>query len=1299
MQGQSPGGAPTDALSRAENGPRVTRRLSRRTIWLTTQGSSRQHFARTFVVGMTVLALIAPGLGASAYAGNLLAGITRAGPVPAPAVAQASLEPTFAGRNQLGAVTPAAQSSATPVLSTVDLGTGDVSRGVAVYQQGLHPDAVAVDPASGDVYVANAGTGTVSVISQLTNHVVKYIKVGNDPTSVTLNSESQTVVTSKVNKTNGYWITAKVTNDLLYVTNHGANTITVINGSTNTVLSTNQACGTGPVASGYGAGGLWVADKSNNSISAFGTPEQDGAGASLAFQPSWAPCGVDETSLTGGLGGIPAPDAVLIHYPYSGPPSPGKTPLVLVSESGAAEIRTYCYFPVLGIEGGALVAGVTLIDCGAFGVGSDPQGLAWDSTTNLYYVANAGSNTVTAASVGPGGAGQEKTMATIPVGSAPEAIAYDPANQDLYVVNNGSDNVTVISGATHHPIGSVHVGNGPDAIAYDAANGDLYVCNWGSDNVSIFNASSFLHPHSLLDGLVPVNLVWDAASGSVYVGMSDSSAVSLFTPSNDTVSAAFTIQGWKDPGPPSLAFDATDGIIFAAQPSSGGVTAFNSSGSPAGGSSSTFFATGEGPDAVVFNPVDSRVYVANSGSDTVTQLSLDPTSVELPVGQGPDALAVDLANGKVFVANALSDNVTVLGATPTGGMGPIASIPVGAMPDAAVYDPANGFVYVANALSDDVSVIDGATDRVIASIPAGSDPVALAFDPANGYLYAADYASGNISLLNTSTQAGGGSVPVGPNPSAIAVDPANGYLYVSEAGDGALAVVSPAVFQVTFTESGLPAGSTWSVVVGGLALSSSTGSVGLSRANGTYPYSVAPVPSNPGRGFAWEAGSGAGSLTVSGGPTRVDIAFVRVYLVPVVFESLRLPAGDTWSVTVGGTTTSNTTVASGSSPPSTGTITVYAPNGTLNFSVRSPPGVGIASITGRGIISLTSGTVTGPTTWRVSFGAWTPLTFAVSPFPPFKGYSGASWSVSLLPAVQRGGPLAESASSNGTGSSATNSSRVGFLVPAGASYKFAIVGPGPEYRMSPSHGSVHLQRDPGPNGKTIRVKLALQTSKVAVKESGAPRGATWSITITDGTSSAFHYPFSETARGPRGLNLRLPTGTYTYNASVPNSTTPTVSGVLQVVYPTAPAPTRVAFGTPSSVAGCFFFTNNGTQVGGQVCNVNANDFYVGLAPTPAGVCANQFTLAGSDDGPSIACASSADGLEVSWAGSGSGTVIGACTWLNGSVPLDSCPVPTPSPTGFVLAAEISYVGWTVNGTFVGIGLAAPPGANGVEFVA
>lgn len=91
----------------------------------------------------------------------------------------------------------------------------------------IDPVAVAVNPTTNTIYVANKGTNNVSVIDGSTNAVVATVADPKAvlPSGVAVNSTTNTV----------------------YVANEGSNNISVINGQTNSIITT-IAVGTSPVA-------------------------------------------------------------------------------------------------------------------------------------------------------------------------------------------------------------------------------------------------------------------------------------------------------------------------------------------------------------------------------------------------------------------------------------------------------------------------------------------------------------------------------------------------------------------------------------------------------------------------------------------------------------------------------------------------------------------------------------------------------------------------------------------------------------------------------------------------------------------------------------------------------------------------------------------------------------------------------------------------------------------------------------------------------------------------------------------
>ncbi|MFZ1023400.1 MAG: hypothetical protein WAN87_04630 [Thermoplasmata archaeon] len=128
-------------------------------------------------------------------------------------------------------------------------------------------------------------------------------------------------------------------------------------------------------------------------------------------------------------------------------------------------------------------------------------------------------------------------------------------------------------------------------------------------------------------------------------------------------------------------------------------------------------------------------------------------------------------------------------------------------------------------------------------------------------------------------------------------------------------------YTMTFAESGLPAGTSWSVIVNGDAQSSVTSTIGFTKDNGTYSYAIEPLT-----GYA--ASPASGTLVMQGDTTE-NIAFSStpgVHVYSVTFDERGLPSGAPWSATLAGVLlNSTTTYASFGETNGTHTFYIGAP--------------------------------------------------------------------------------------------------------------------------------------------------------------------------------------------------------------------------------------------------------------------------------------------------------------------------------------------------------------------------------------
>jgi hypothetical protein len=291
-----------------------------------------------------------------------------------------------------------------------------------------------------------------------------------------------------------------------------------------------------------------------------------------------------------------------------------------------------------------------------------------------------------------------------------------------------------------------------------------------------------------------------------------------------------------------------------------------------------------------------------------------------------------------------------------------------------------------------------------------------------------------------------------PNGPCIVAPPVVGsYENGIEVG-GDYAPIIPTV-TVTFTESGLPAGTGWSVTVGSTTHSSTNTTILFQEGNGSYSYTATVT-----------GGIGGNSVpfTVSG-PTSVHVQFYKA-----TFTESKLPTGTSWQVTANGMT------LSASAPTS---IVFYVTNGTYPYSIGPISGYhtvdhGTFVITGT---SLTVHSTFAPTTYTVKFTE-TGLTSAWH----------TTWCVTY----------------NSTTTCTTGSSIAFTGIRNGSSYTYSI-GHVANYSLDGSYtgsGSISGGGGQGQIVLTVPAHFVLVKYTVTFTESGLPSHGSWQVTMNGKTT-------------------------------------------------------------------------------------------------------------------------------------------------------------------------------------------------------
>lgn len=639
---------------------------------------------------------------------------------------------------------------------------------------------------NGYVYVSNDDSNNVSVVNGTT--IVGTVNVGNGPYVSTVDT---------------------LTGDV-YTPNYGSNNVSVIR---NTTLVATVHVGSGPYSAVFdgGNGFVYVMDSNSSSVTVINGTSVVG-NVSVGSSPSFATvdAGTGEVYVTNSNSNNVS---VLSGSKVVGSPSVGTFPFDPVYDPG----NGYVYVTNFG-EGTVTVLNGTSV-VGTVHVGSNPFFATYDTGNGDVYVANDGSNNV---SVIHGTA----LVATLKVGSAPTFAVYDPGNGGVYVTNFGYDNVSVISGTT--VVGSLTAGTEPCFETYDPGNGYIYVPDAGEGQLSVIEVA---YRWNFSEVGLPSGTSWTVNVTGGPVAGSNSSALSFeeyygtyaysatsADPDYIALGGSFTLNGSSNRGT----------IVFSSGPYS---VSFTETGLPVGIGWSVTLGT-----------------TSRSSTSPTISFTLPNGTYPYRLGYVPGWTPSGVSGSLTVNGKAVSEAITWSAMTY-----PVTIVETG-LPSGTGWW---------------INVTGGPHDRSIASNLSLAEP--------NG-----TYAFG-VSSENRSWTATGGTFQVAGGATRTVVE------------------FSVVLHAVQFTEVGLGAGTRWSISLEGRANSSTTGLVGFTEPNGTYPFAAGPVS-------GYQATPANGTLLVEGANTTQAITFTRLPAptYSLVFVETGLAAGKTWSVALGGQSRSAT---------------------------------------------------------------------------------------------------------------------------------------------------------------------------------------------------------------------------------------------------------------------------------------------------------------------------------------------------------------------------------------------------------
>lgn len=308
-------------------------------------------------------------------------------------------------------------------------------------------------------YVTNTVANTVSVIDPATNSVIATVPVGSNPKGIAVTP-------------NGGFV---------YVVNQLGNSVSVISAATNTVIATVPV-GVFPTAIDITPNGAfaYVTSTASQNVSVIDTATNTVVTAiplSSPFMLAIAPSGnlayVTHGAIVNGVTVInTATNSVVTNIPVAADVAlaPAVTPNVAFVYVTCFNISTAPKLAVIDTATNTVVAMVPLP------AGTFSQSVAITPNGAFAYVANNGSTHccgggVVGGSVSVVDTASNTEIATVPVGS-PLGIAVTPDGAFVYVTNIDDDTISVMSTATNTVVTSVSVGDFPHSIAFGTLEQD-----------------------------------------------------------------------------------------------------------------------------------------------------------------------------------------------------------------------------------------------------------------------------------------------------------------------------------------------------------------------------------------------------------------------------------------------------------------------------------------------------------------------------------------------------------------------------------------------------------------------------------------------------------------------------------------------------------------------------------------------------------------------------------------------------------------------------------------------------------
>jgi 6-phosphogluconolactonase len=307
-----------------------------------------------------------------------------------------------------------------------------------------------------------------------------------------------------------------------------------------------------------------------------------------------------------------------------------------------------------------------------------------------------------------------------------------------YHINNSTAAFTTILGSPYPG------GTSPAAVQVHPSNKFVYAANQIGNDISLFNIDSTLG--SLLEvlprtpaGLSPISLAMDSGGNFLFAANRISSNISVY--SIDSGSGALKAVAGSPFStffnPDSIALTPSAKFLYVLNANLGAVFVYTNTSGVLKPVATLPVLVGNGPLGITVDPAETFVYVANSVDDTVSVLSINPSTGALTLvgtyATGTTPTGVAVLGQYLYVANLGSSNISEFSVAPTTGvLTQLTGSPVSAgnAPFFEIIDPNQKFLYTGSQTAKSISaftidVTTGVLTNAGESVPTDVPPVSM----------------------------------------------------------------------------------------------------------------------------------------------------------------------------------------------------------------------------------------------------------------------------------------------------------------------------------------------------------------------------------------------------------------------------------------------------------------------------------------------------------------------------------------------------------------------------------------------